>query len=210
MSTQFVREIATEGQVSLTELVQAGLSRHRARHALRSLRAVRLARGLYRIPGVECSDEAIRSAVHRADGVLSHASAAAWWGLDVLVDPNSPQVTVGRHRSRPAPGALRRELADDAVVGHRGLLVTAPIRTVIDCARTLPLVEAVVIADSALRAKAITPDELRAAARRCSRGPGAGRVRAVVDLTDEKCGSVLETLLRVLLVSNGLAPAATQ
>ena len=93
---------------------------------------------------------------------------------------------------------------------HRGLPITTPLRTVLDCARTLPLVEAVVIADSALRMRAFTIDELVAAARRCSRGPGAGRVRAVVELADDRCGSALETLLRVLLVSNGLAPPCTQ
>lgn len=210
MSAEVVRALASHGQVGHAELVQSGLSRHQVRRALHQLGAVRLARGLYRIPGLECSDEAMRSAVRRARGVLSHVSAAAWWGFDVLVDPPTPQVTVGRQRSRAGAGVWRRPLIPDDVTRHRDLRVTVPLRTVLDCARSLPLVEAVVIANSALRARAFTIDELRAAARRCTRGPGAGKVRQVVDLADDACGSVLESILRVLLVTNGLAPPRTQ
>lgn len=210
MSVELVRALAVEGQVSNADLVDAGLSRNQVRRVLRRLHAVRLTKGLYRIPGVECSDEAVRTAVRAARGVLSHASAAAWWGFDVLADPNSPQVSVGRQRSRPGATALRRSLDDEDITRHRGLRITTPLRTVVDCARTLPLADAVVIADSALRMRAFTIDELLMAARRCSRGPGVGRVRAVLGAVDERSGSVLESLLRVLLVSNGCAPPCTQ
>lgn len=65
------------------------------------------------------------------------------------------------------------------------------------------------IADSALRKGLVTVEELASAAGRC-RGPNAGRARRVIHLTDPKSASVLESLLRVLLTTNGLAPECTQ
>ena len=210
VSVDVVRAVATEGFVSHAELVRAGLNRHQIRRALRRLHAVRLARGLYRLPNVECSDEEVRSLVARERGVLSHLSAAVWWGFDVVVDPARPQVTVGRHRSRAGASVMRRELTPDDVTRCRGLRITTPMRTVLDCARTLPLAEAVVVADSALRLRAITMEELRAAANLVTFGPAAGKARAALALADDACGSVLESLLRVLLASNGLAPPCSQ
>lgn len=196
--------------MSHAALTAAGLSRHQARRALRRLGAMRLARGLYRVPGHQSDEQAVRDAVGRVGGVLSHVSAALWWGFDCVSDPGCPQVTVGRHRSRVRTPVFRREIAADDVTRHRGLRVTTPLRTVLDCARILPLAEAVCIADSALRVGAITLDELRAAAARSSRGPGAGRIRRVAELADDRSGSVLESLLRVLLSVNGLVPPYVQ
>ena len=119
-------------------------------------------------------------------------------------------VTVPRNSSRRTAAGVRVLRADlDHSDVRGGLRVTNVLRTVTDCARALPLAEAVVIADSALRKGLITIEELRAEASG-TRGPRAGRIRQVARLADRNAGSVLESLLRVLLVENGLAPERTQ
>lgn len=90
---------------------------------------------------------------------------------------------------------------------QQGIPTTSVLRTIFDCARVLPLREAVVIADSALRKGLVTPEKLRS---RRAFGRGAARVRKVVRLADPRSESVLESVLRVLLVENGLSPPRTQ
>ena len=87
--------------------------------------------------------------------------------------------------------------------------ITSPVRTVLDCARTLPFREAVVVADSALRAGTISVDEISAAAT-ALRGAGASRVRRVVDAADASSGSALESLLRGLLIESSVTSFVPQ
>jgi very-short-patch-repair endonuclease len=63
----------------------------------------------------------------------------------------------------------------------------------------------VVVADSALRLGIVSPAELREVAMH-SRGPGASRLRAVVDCVDSASESALETLLRLVMRDAGLHP----
>jgi very-short-patch-repair endonuclease len=81
--------------------------------------------------------------------------------------------------------------------------VTTPTRTVLDCIRTLPLGEALAVADSALRLEIVDPDELLAAAAQL-RGPHRRRIREVVGLADARAESVLESALRAILIEAGI------
>jgi Protein of unknown function (DUF559) len=80
---------------------------------------------------------------------------------------------------------------------------------VLDLARVLPHAEAVVAADSALR-QALFPVSALVAATGAVFGRGASKVRSVGAAADPLSGSVLESLLRVLLVAHGLLPSHTQ
>ena len=84
------------------------------------------------------------------------------------------------------------------------------LRTVVDLARTLPLAQGVVVADSALRAGLLTVADLQAALCALPAGRGRDRFARVVGLVDPACGSVLESLARVLLTVAGLCPPQTQ
>ncbi|MDO5628230.1 MAG: DUF559 domain-containing protein [Mobilicoccus sp.] len=137
-------------------------------------------------------------AAHRLGGVLSQLSAAIAWGWDVLVPPTLPQVTMprGRHLRTAKPRCNVRWLdlkTDDIRDG-----ATSPLRTVLDCAATLPFVEALAVADSALRSGLVEPNELRDAARR-SRGPGSAAHRRVAAVADPRAESVLESAARALI-----------
>jgi very-short-patch-repair endonuclease len=107
-------------------------------------------------------------------------------------------VTLPRHRKRrPTAGILHWS---DLQPHERLDGVTAPLRTVLDCARTLPFDQALAIADSALRLGLVGPIELARAVERLG-GPGRGRVRAVGLAADGRAGSGLESVLRAILIT---------
>lgn len=145
--------------------------------------------------------------------VLSHEEAARRLGIELLEDDGTTRLTVPRNRGRiVAPGwrVHRADLAPDEIqLLSDGSLVTAPMRTVADLGRVLSLQQAVVSADSALRLELASVAELKTALR-SARGQGSGRLRQVSELVDPLSGSVLESLLRVVLVTAGLPVPKTQ
>lgn len=196
------------GYSSRHALVARGVTRHSLYRALDAGRLIRLRRGVYGL-GLPEGTATVAAAAVALRGVVSHDSAALLWDLEMVHVPAS-RVTVARDRSRatfPGVEVFRADVGETDV--RQGLRVTSPVRTVLDCARALPLAEAVVIADSALRSGLVTIDELHAAAAR-TRGDGAPKARRVAALSDPRCGSVLESWLRILLVEAGLVPERTQ
>jgi very-short-patch-repair endonuclease len=152
----------------------------------------------------------------RAAGCRRTAAACYGWGL--LVEPGrTVEVATDHGRgSISAPGVRAWQRRSSAVgrrrvlTGTAPLLLTTPVQTVVDCAMSLPLLEAVVIADSALRAGDVTVGELRQAAASLGGQRGASRARRVVELCDPEAGSVLESVLRVRLVLAGVTGLASQ
>lgn len=122
--------------------------------ALRSGAVARHRRGVYGLP-----DDGARSAAARLGVHLSHRTAALHHGWGVLRTPEQPEAIASRTRRIPRSAELdlrfRTVTADEL-----GLRTTRPLRTVIDCARDLPLPEALAVADSALRSGLVTVDEL--------------------------------------------------
>lgn len=141
----------------------------------------------------------------------SHETAARLNGLELL-HPGAERVTVPRNRGRAAaPGwrVHRADLAADEVVVRDGMRTTAVVRTVADLATVLPLAPAVVVADSAVRLRRATLPAV-VAALSAPTGRGAARPRAAARLVRADSGSVLETLLWVLLALSGLPMPLTQ
>lgn len=132
----------------------------------------------------------------RLNGVVSHLSAATLHGWAVRSDPQRPQIIVPRSsgltRTRRRGARVRwRDLAPSEVRDR----VTTPLRTVVDCARDLPLADALAVADSALRAGALNPEELGEASRRL---PRSGRARAsqVLEHANALAANPFESALR--------------
>ena len=94
--------------------------------------------------------------------------------------------------------------------GTTPVRITMPAQTVVDCALEVGLLEAVVVCDSALRARQVTVEELLRAAGRLQGRREARRVRRVLDLCDPQSGSVLESVLRVQLRLAGVDGFVTQ
>lgn len=142
-------------------------------------------------------------------GAAFSGLTAAWlygWWLPPL--PERPPVFVTVNPDGPRPG--RRELSvrratlpPEDVVRLHGLPVTSPLRTLLDLASVLSLVDLVVIADAALRQGDITLAELIAAANRES-FRGIRTHRRMTTLADARSQSAWETVLRLVHVLSGI------
>lgn len=159
---------------------------------------------------------AVRACVGH-DVVASHQTAALIHGLDLLRKPSAKIVTLtcpppARRRNRTTAGVLfhAAELPDDHVTSAYGVRVTTAARTVIDLARTLPFIEAVVAADCALREERLTREELTRVCDACQRWPGIGKARHVAAFSDGRAESVLESCARVTFDRYGLEPPEIQ
>jgi very-short-patch-repair endonuclease len=178
--------------------LEAACGRARLRRAVGRGEVVRLGRGRYALPS---ATPAARVAL--ADGgVLSHLSAAEVHGWAIARRPGQVHVTVPSKAHRSATAGWSRHYADVSEL-ERARGVTDPLRTVVDCARALPLREALAVADSALRSRRVDAVELVEAAN-AIRGPGARRARQVLELADDRAANAFESVLRGTLLAAGI------
>jgi hypothetical protein len=146
----------------------------------------------------------------------SHQSAALIHGLDLLRAPAPDTVSLtcgpGGYRGRSPSGVLfhSAQLPRNHVMRRHGVWVTTATRTVVDLARSLPFMEGVVVADSALRLGKTNDFGLADMLRACSRWPGIERARGAVKFSDELAESVLESCARVIFAEAGLPPPVLQ
>ena len=147
--------------------------------------------------------------------VASHRSAALIHGLDLLNAPLSDMVMVSRppgvHRGRgKGIRFYSAQLPGSQVVEYLGVPVTTPARTVLDMSRKCSFIEGVVVADSALRQRKTTKAELDELLKACQRTPGMRKARRVVEFSDGRSESVLESGARVIFERCGLEPPELQ
>lgn len=140
--------------------------------------------------------------------VFSHGSALALHALPLHGVPlELPTVT--RHRpgggSRRSTALVCSNLPLDGVVTEvDGIPVTTAARSVIDVARTVGLESGVCAADEAIRKRLCTTTDLRREAEAAKGRTGVSRARPLPDLASGLAESVLESLLRVIVVLAGL------
>jgi very-short-patch-repair endonuclease len=159
---------------------------------------------------------AIRATVGHA-AVVSYQSAALLHSLSLLDSPPIDTVMLtlptAKPWNRPADVGVVFHSAD-LPPGHvtrlYNLPVTTAARTVVDLARTLPFMDAVVVADSALHAEKAAKPELCQILDSCTRWPGVKQARRVVSFADERAGSALESAARVVFDESGLDPPELQ
>lgn len=150
----------------------------------------------------------------RRPAVVSHQSAAVLLGLplwDVALDRV--------HVTRTPPGSTDRSgvlcghvarLRDDEIIEMDGFLVTDPVRTALDLARSLRHEAAVVALDAALNQGMLTKELLRTRLFDLSGTPGSRSAARAVQAADGRSGSVGESRSRVILTRWKLAPTALQ
>ncbi|MGH3977483.1 MAG: endonuclease domain-containing protein [Pseudonocardiaceae bacterium] len=136
------------------------------------------------------------------DGVLSGYSAAEMLGAACAPADANVEVTVpgGDYRERPGLTVHRELLACDEVTVADGVPVTTAGRTAWDLARWLPTVEAVVAVDALARAGRFDPYALWRIHGRYPRARWRRRVPGVIELSDPKAESPMETRSRLVLV----------
>lgn len=154
--------------------------------------------------GVFCRPELVGTPSVRAvqaSGQLTCHSGATALGLETVSDATRCHV---RTTLKP-----RRHL--DVTVHPWGLAGRGRVASVFavlhDCALCLPLIDAVVIIDSALRRRLVTPADWGAVA---AAGPRSRRVAHVLALADPQAQSVLESIARVLVRTAGISQVESQ
>jgi very-short-patch-repair endonuclease len=206
---------ANGGIVTRRAATEAGISDVVLRNCMRRGLVARVARGTYvAVSEPVChADPAVITSLWRV--VLSHESAAAWWGVDLHAPSPVMHVLAPRNRGRRTATVIDGVRLHRATIGNdacrlRGVAVTSPLRTVFDIARTASLEHAVATADSFLRAGLLSIEELLGAAHVLPAAPGRCRIQLAMSLVDPTSGSILESLARVLLWRNGLRPPTSQ
>jgi len=223
-----------QGLMSVQQLRAAGIGSCDLTRAVRRGEVVRVRRGVYALTAlppwprhvVTDTGPQPEHVVHVRAVLLSLGSAATatgrtaaalrGWGL--LVEPSrTVEVALPHaHGHTAAPRVQvrrRRRVARErwrVLAGTDALWLTTAEQTVVDLALALPLLEAVVACDSALRAGHVTLTALRAHVGRLQGRRDAARLRQVLDLADPESGSVLESVLRVRMVQDGIDGFLTQ
>lgn len=174
--------------------------------ALRHRDVVRLSRDTY-LPRATAGDLGARVdavLLTAPEGaVVSHATAAALWGVDIPLQPDDGRVhitvsTGSAVRARADRSVHRSPLTADEVTERRGVPVTTPARTWRDLAAVLREPALLAVADQFLVRHATYADLQQELELRPS-GRGAARARAVLPLADRRAGSPMESVLRWLL-----------
>jgi predicted transcriptional regulator of viral defense system len=138
-----VAELAARqwGVVSSGQLRTLGLDARDVVHRVSVGRLHRLHRGVYAVGHVRLGREGRYLAAVLACGtraVLSHRSAAAWWGLlqtaQAQVDVTSPH---GRHAIAGVRRHQARSLIAQDTTTHEGIRTTSVARTLLDLAATV-------------------------------------------------------------------------
>jgi hypothetical protein len=183
--------------VPVERLLAAGYTRSAIEAAVTTGKLVRRSHGFYsaQAPLTALPQEVAR----RIGGAVCGPSAARAHGFALLRQPTEPWVAVDPKRRRVRAESARLVYA--AVPGE----LQQPLGCVLMCARLLPWPEALAIADSALRRKAVTGGELVEAAAKV-RGRGAARVRRVAAYASPLPDTPEESGLRAHALDAGLAP----
>lgn len=199
----------------VSDLVREGASRREIESVTRAL--TRVAVGAYADLAGRPAEQAhlLRAeAIQRRlpTSVASHLTAAVAHGLPVRarqlerVHLTRTDSSRGNPKSGPGYRMHQGRVADADLATVRGLTVTGPSTTILDCARILTGDWGVVIADAALHAGLVRTDELAEAARRFHRVRGAARARTLPGLASSRAESPGESLLRMRLLRMGLVP----
>jgi very-short-patch-repair endonuclease len=163
-----------------------GFSAKAIQHRVRIGSLHRLCRGVFAVGHVSLAEPAGYAAALLYAGnntVLSHDSAAALWGL--TANPSSVAITmIGRHARRQPNLRIhevsRLDIRDVRL--HHGFPVTAPARTLIDCASG-PHIDQLL--NEARVLKLVKDAEIDAAIERCPGRTGTGPLRALLEAERE-------------------------
>lgn len=149
------------------------------------------------------------------DACVAGRTMCLLYGWDLLVEPTTVEVALPTGRWFNRAGITVTQLVDRNIVKHRNfgfeaLSGLSRVDTVLHCAVVLPLREAVTVADSAMRSKTVTLQQLKDSVRKRRGKRGYRRMRMVIEWSDPECGSVLESAFRVLMLESGIIRPASQ
>jgi len=189
--------LRVRGGTASSRTLRAAAGRAALERAVAGGEVLRVGWGTYALPDVPAPLVAA-AALH---GVVSHDSAARLWLVEPLHRPSTAHVTVpptSSRRERPGVRLHWSPIRGDEVMDR----VTSPLRTVLDCSRSLPFGEALGVADGFLRRGLVEAADLRGAAE-AARGPFRRRLRAVAEAADGRSANPFESALRAVVLEAG-------
>ncbi len=129
-----------QGHVTRRQLLELGMSAGTITRWIAKGRLIPVHYGVYAVGYVRSDAVARAAAAVLAGGpgaVLSHASAAALWGIRKRWEPRLEITVAGDRRPRGIRAHRSRTLTRRDIRHHLGIRVTSPARTVLDCAPRL-------------------------------------------------------------------------
>jgi hypothetical protein len=148
----------------------------------------------------------------RAGSLLAGVSGAEHWGLPIppwigLDDAAAVVVAVppgSAHPARRGVHGRRLDLPPEHVTVHRGVAVTTPARTWLDCAADIPIEYLIAMGDAILRLGLASEADLADVTRWAYRRRGVLSARRALPWLDARSESPGESRARALLVLNGV------
>lgn len=134
--------------------------------------------------------------------MASHHTAARLWG-GIVPDDGHVHITCVGHRPEIKGIRAHRPKRDQFGTRAQGVRLTTPEQTFLDLAGELSLVDLVVLGDSLVRVKRVSPEGLVAAAADY-RGGSRRLARRAASLVRAEVDSPMESRLRMLIVLAGL------
>jgi very-short-patch-repair endonuclease len=212
------------GLVTREQLYNRGWSKSAVSRACKQWRS--LLPGVYLTDAREVSDEVCGMAalLRWPDAVLSHTSAAksrewpvldqspkwsTWLGSADASFVRSVHVTAQRW-IRPSSGYVMHQSSPGPTVYVRDFRITDEVRTLLDVARCAPLPVSVVMLDAVLAKSPWLMSELCRSADSLSGHRNIARAQGAIHLSTLQSESVLESLLRLLIILAGLPPPQLQ
>jgi hypothetical protein len=202
----------------------AGVSARRFRSLVESAELVRVRYGVYATAEAIAQSRASPRESHkllaaavlasssRRGYVVSHESAALIHGFNLLKAPPvdtvvltcEPSDLAARARTNAGVKIHVARLPARHVVSTNDLPITSVDRTSADLARALPFMAAVVVVDDAIRRRLTAKSRIQRILHGCANWPGAVTAREVVDFSDGRSESALESCARVVFHERGL------
>ncbi len=150
--------------------------------------------------------------VSQPEAVLSGATGADHWGLPlppwIGLNDDEP-VTIASpagsaHARRRGVRPQRVLLPDDHITTYRGLSVTTPARTWLDCAALMPIHHVIAMGDAVLHHDLATPEALEGIVHWAYRRRGVAVARQALPLLDGRAESPMESIVRAYAMLGGL------
>lgn len=155
-------------------------------------------------------------AMNAPGAVCSHESAALLNDIELLRPPPAGVVSMTRPPAGPGADKLKRirlyraGLPGPHVRVSQGVPVTSPARTVLDLARRLPFVDAVVAIDSALGRLGVSRHQLLEVAFGCRSWPGIKHAEAAIAAARPCSRGPLGTFARLMCQAHELPEPRTE
>lgn len=175
---------------------------------------IRLTRGVYVsaaegrqfTPEERCIAVTIALAMSHRQAVLSHASAALMWGAPLFGLPAKVELSLPRSNHRHHSQARYHSSRSDVCELARtvaGFSVTDPLTTILDCARTLPVVQALAVTDYFLHRAHVGYRDVHARLMGAS-GYGTSSFSLIAESMSALTESPLESLAMLRIVQSNL------